>query len=384
MRVFKAKQVVVIGGGIVGAAAAFRLAEAGHRVSLLEAENEPAIASSGRSAAGVRVQFSMAENARMSWFGIQEYKSFNARYGLPSGYHPQGYLFLVPEDGWEAHQASVTVQTELGLPVEVLTPKEAQRHVPFYMEGVHACTYGPEDGVVDPKAITRGYLTLAEQHGATVAFNSPVKGVTRIDGIWRVTAGGTAWEADVVVNAAGAASGRVAALAGLKLPVEPSHRSVFVTESLPVSHAYPLTVDVATGTYLRSDGDRLLVGRSNVHEPPGFKPIPGVNWGWLEDTMVPAAKRFPFTAGLQIDRKRSWWGYYALTPDDNAIVGFHPAAEGWLDATGFSGHGIQHAPATGLAVAELVNTGTCATFNLAPYSHTRFHEGSHTVEHHVV
>jgi sarcosine oxidase subunit beta len=276
------------------------------------------------------------------------------------------------------------MQTELGLPVEVLTPREAQQHVPFHAEGVHACTYGPDDGVVDPKAITRGYLTLAERHGATVTFNAPATHIDRANGVWRVTAGSDVWEADVVVNAAGAASGLVASLAGLKLPVEPSHRSVFVTEPLPTSHAYPLTVDVATGTYLRSDGDRLLVGRSNAHEPPGFKATQGVNWGWLEDTMRPAAERFPFTAGLRVDRTRSWWGYYALSPDGNAVIGFHPDADGWLDATGFSGHGIQHAAGVGVAVAELVGSGVSTTLDITPYHHSRFSVGAASPERHVV
>lgn len=378
----KPKRVTVIGAGIVGASSAWRLAASGHTVTVLESADRPAIQSSGRSAAGVRVQFSSESNARMSWFGIQEFQQFHALTGRASGYRPQGYLFLVPESYWANHEAALAMQHALGLPVERLTNQGAQQFVPFRSEGVFACTYGPQDGVVDPKAITQTYLDLATERGAHVRLASPVTDIDFDCGVWTVQTPAGAVESDVVVNAAGAWSGQTAALANLELPVTPSHRSVFVTEPLGYDHTYPLTVDVATGTYIRSEGRRLLIGRSNPKQPAGFQA--GVDWDWLPATREPAAARFPFVQDASIDRHQSWWGYYALTPDDNAILGFHPAAEGWLDATGFSGHGIQHAPATGVAVSELVNTGTSTTFNLGPYAHTRFHDDAHTVEHHVV
>ncbi|MDO4264365.1 MAG: FAD-dependent oxidoreductase, partial [Deinococcus sp.] len=132
----RTSDVIVIGGGIIGAACAFRLSEAGHRVTVLDRGAAPGRGSSGRSGAGVRVQFSEEVNVRLSWESIQEYQRFPKLYGRESGYVQNGYLFLVPEEGWEAHAQGVAVQQAVGAPVEVISPQDAARHVPFIQEGI--------------------------------------------------------------------------------------------------------------------------------------------------------------------------------------------------------------------------------------------------------
>ena len=374
--------VVVVGAGIVGAAVAFRLAERGQRVAVLEAAEAPATGSTGRSAAGVRVQFTSEINVRLSWESIREYRAFETRYGLPSGYRPQGYLFLVPKDRWATHAEGVELQRRLGVPVEVLSPSEATARTPFETHGVHAATYGPDDGVVDPHAIATGYLTLARALGATVHVDTPLDQAERRGDAWRiVTPRGTTW-AGTVVNAAGAWAGRVAAAAGLDLTVEPVRRMVFVTGPLAHEHVYPLTVDVASGTYLRSEGARILFGRSNPDEPPGF--TEGVDWAWLEPTLEAGLARFPFLADAGLDRRACWWGYYENTPDHDAILGRHPDAQTWIDAAGFSGHGGQHAAMVGRLIAEEVVDGAAHTLDLAPLRHQRFRSGGHRTEANIV
>lgn len=374
--------VVVVGAGIVGAAVAFRLAERGQRVAVLEAAEAPATGSTGRSAAGVRVQFTSEINVRLSWESIREYRAFETRFGLPSGYRRQGYLFLVPEERWATHAAGVELQRRLGASVEVLTPAEATARTPFATDGVHAATYGPDDGVVDPHAIATGYLTLARARGATVHVETPLTAAERRGDAWRiVTPRGAIW-AGHVVNAAGAWAGRVAATAGLDLTVEPVRRMVFVTGPLAHEHSYPLTVDVASGTYLRSEGARILFGRSNPDEPPGFSE--GVDWSWLEPTLEAGLARFPFLADAGLDRRACWWGYYENTPDHDAILGRHPDAEGWIDAAGFSGHGVQHAAMVGRLIAEEVVDGAAHALDLAPLRHQRFRAGARRAEANIV
>ncbi len=374
--------VLVVGAGIVGAAIAFRLAERGLDVVVLEAAEAPASGSTGRSAAGVRVQFTSEINVRLSWASIQEYRDFEALHGADAGYRPQGYLFLVPEARWGQHAAGVEMQRRLGVPVEVLTPEEAQRHVPFAPEGVHAATYGPADGVVDPHAITTTYLRRAREAGARLLLETPLRRARRRDGVWRVDAPGGPYEAPVVVNAAGAWAGRVAAAAGLELTVEPVRRMVFMTGPLADDHVYPLSVDVASGTYLRSEGARILFGRSNPDEPPGF--VEGVDWSWLEPTLEAGLARFPFLAEAGLDRRACWWGYYEVTPDHDAILGRHPDAEDWLDAAGFSGHGVQHAAMVGRLIAEEVVDGRAHSLDLAPLRHARFRAGERRAEANIV
>src|SRR5579859_2337703 len=105
--------VIIIGAGIIGASCAYRLSEQGLRVVQLEAQVAPAMGSTGRSAAGVRVQFTEEVNIRISWESIQEYQHFHELYGEDAGYRSIGYLFLVPPERWNAHMAGVHLQQHI-------------------------------------------------------------------------------------------------------------------------------------------------------------------------------------------------------------------------------------------------------------------------------
>jgi sarcosine oxidase subunit beta len=122
--------------------------------------------------------------------------------------------------------------------------------------------------------------------------------------------------------------------------------------------------------YLRSEGDRILFGRDDPTQPFGWSE--GMEWDWLEQVLLTGVERFPWWEELGVDRRGSWWGYYGVTPDHNPIIAPHPDAHGWIDACGFSGHGVMHAPAAGLAVAEWVTDGRAGTFDLTPFAHSRF------------
>jgi sarcosine oxidase subunit beta len=180
------------------------------------------------------------------------------------------------------------------------------------------------------------------------------------------------FEAPVVVNAAGAWAGRVAQRAGLEIPVEPVRRMVFATAPLAPKHFYPLTVDLASGFYFRSEGERLLFGRSNPNEPPGF--LEGMDWEWLEPTLEAGLARFPWLADASLDRRASWWGYYEVTPDHNPILGKMPGAEGWVNAAGFSGHGVQQAPMVGRLIAEEITEGRARSLDIDRLRYQRFSE----------
>src|SRR5579884_3980194 len=153
--------VIVIGAGIIGASCAFHLAERGARVTVLEMQYAPAMGSTGKSAAGVRVQFTEEQNIRLSWESIQTYRDFPTTFGEDVGYRPIGYLLLVPPEQWADHRESVALQHRLGAPVEVLSADEAQRLVPFETAGLAGTTHGPADGVVDPHSATMAFARLA-------------------------------------------------------------------------------------------------------------------------------------------------------------------------------------------------------------------------------
>lgn len=364
--------VVVVGAGINGASCAYQLASRGLDVTVLEKDAAPAMGSTGKSAAGVRVQFTTEPNIRLSLHSLPVYREFAERHGRDIGYQDIGYLLLVPEDRWAGHLESVTMQKRLGAPVEVLDPHEARRYVDFDPTGLAGATYGPWDGIVDPHMVTLAWVEMARELGATFRMRTPVTAIEARDDGWRVRSGDDTWEGAHVVNTAGAWSGEIGKLAGLEVPVGPKRIQIFMSGPVDDERVYPLTIDLATGVYLRSEGDRVLFGLDNLEQAFGF--TEGIDEEWLEHVLLTGVQRFPWWEEMGVDLRASWWGYYGVSPDNSPIIGLHPDAEGWIDACGFSGHGIMHAPAAGVAVAELVADGRTTTVDVDHFAHDRFGE----------
>ncbi|WP_019586608.1 NAD(P)/FAD-dependent oxidoreductase [Deinococcus apachensis] len=358
--------VVVIGAGIIGAACAWRLAERGLRVRVLE-QGSPTGGSTGKSAAGVRAQFATDSNILLSKRSIEEYAAMPA-----SGYRPAGYLMLVPQGQWEAHLTGVERQHAHGVPTEVLTPAQAQRHASFETNGLGGCTFGPTDGFVDPHGLTFEYVRLAREAGACFSLNTPVTAITREGDRWRVTTPTGEVEAPQVLNAAGAWSGEVAALAGLEVPVGPARRMVFTTGPLNLLRPLPMVFDLESGVWLRSEGERLILGRADEADV-GWRE--GMNWAWLEPTLDRALERFPWLETASLDRRASWWGYYEVTPDHQPVVGRMPGVDGWLNACGFSGHGVMQAAAVARVIAQEA-LGEAPFIDISPLRYERFTAGA--------
>jgi sarcosine oxidase, subunit beta len=371
----KHPQVAIIGAGIVGAATAFLLARRGVDVDLLEAAAAPATGSTGRSAAGLRHQFTLPANVAFSRFGAERYARFAEEVGADAGFRRVGYLFLVPPEQSDAWRADRVMQEAAGVRIEHLSPEELARRAPYLStDGVAFGSFGPDDGVLDPHAATLGYLTAAQAAGARLHVATPVTGLKAHAGGWQVESGDARWRVDRVVNAAGAWAGGVAALAGASLPVVASRRDVFVTGPVHgLALPTPLVIDAATGVWWRSEGERLLIGRSNPNEAPGFRS--GVDWAWFEVVLAAALPRFPFLSEVGLDRRASWWGWYEVTPDHLPAIGEAPDAPGLFHVAGFSGHGVQHAPAAAHAVTSLILAGNGGGFDLTPFDPARFARG---------
>lgn len=344
-----AYDVAVIGAGIIGCASAWRLAQRGLRVAVLERESAPATGSTGRSAAGVRLQFSDATNILLSAHSLREYREMPE-----AAFRPIGYLFLVPQEHWPAHRAAVALQRELGAPVQILSPEQATHVVPADIRGLGGATWCAQDGVVDPHGICLAYAARARTCGASVMLRAGVEAIDERPDGWLIHAGRERLHAATIVNAAGAWAGRVGAMAGLDVPVNAARRVVFASAPLPDAltraHPYPLTVDVGTGFYFRSEGERLIFGQSNPDDE-GFSE--GIDWPWLDTVVASALDRFPWFEQVSLDRKACWWGYYEITPDHQPVVGIDPTRPRWINACGFSGHGVQQAAAIGRIVAQL-------------------------------
>jgi sarcosine oxidase subunit beta len=367
--------VVIIGAGIIGASIAYHLAVRGcTNVVILEKEETEISGSTARSVAGVRHQFSTEVNIRLSLYSIERLKRFHEEVGGHAGLQQSGYLFLIDNQAdWETYCANVALQRSLGVRVELLAPEEAARFIPgMRTDDLIGATFGPDDGFCDPHGIAIGYLNRARELGVRLERATPVVGIWVVgDHVAGVETPVGVVNCPVVVNAAGPWAGEVGMLAGLEIPVRPYRRCVYVTEPfLLIPGPIPLTVDVGTGFYMRKEHENVLFGKSNYAEPPGYNLA--VDWEWLDVVLEAGLRRFPILERAGLAEKLCWAGAYEITPDHMPILGRHPELEGYVDASGFSGHGVMHAPATGLLIAEEILDGRAHTIDIDPLRINRF------------
>ena len=358
---------VIVGGGVMGASTAFHLRRLGVRDVVLLERDVLASGSTSRSAGGIRAQFADELNVRIALRSLDEFEAFQELTGADISFRQHGYLFLLDApDDVAAFREALALQQALGVPSRELTPAGAAELVPqLALDGVLAATYCPRDGYATPEAVVQGYASAS---GATVLQGCALTGVDvrggRIAGV--ETARGRI-ATDTVVCCAGMWSKEVGALAGAVLPVEGEARSKWFTpQDGGLPERLPLTIDFSSGFYFHREGPGLAFGGRERS---------------LEDVAEAAARRLPVLAELPV--QSSWWGWYDVSPDWNALVGELAEPSRFLYATGFSGHGFQQAPAVGEHLAELV-TGSPPTLDLSALSADRFEHGAARPETFVV
>lgn len=377
--------VVVVGGGVVGASVAFHLAEAGVGNVLVLERDRPASGSSGKPIGGIRAQFSDPLNIRLGQRSLEAWQAFTSRPGTDVGVDRVGYLFLLAGEAEVAtFQEAVDVQNELGVRSRIITPREAHELCPYVdPRSVLAAAHSPDDGYALPRAAVHGYLRAAQQLGTTLRTRCSVTAVDveagRVTAV-RTTAGTV--RTPTVVCAAGPWSRAVGAMAGVTLPVTPLRRQIALTGPMsPAPPRIPFTLDFASTLYFHNDGaDGLVLGLSDPRQEPGF----GREFSreWLEPFREAAGRRAPALAGLPA--ASGWAGLYEMTPDRNALIGRSGDVSGFLYATGFSGHGFLQAPAVGEIVRDLYLERT-PFIDVGPLSAARF-EGRATArpEAHII
>jgi sarcosine oxidase, subunit beta len=374
--------VAVVGGGVIGLSVARELRLAGvERVVVLERETSVGQGSSSRANGGVRAQFTTRANIEFSAFSIAELERLDAATGL-LGFHQTGYLLLCgTEAGEQGLQAAFELQRSLGVDTIWLTPAEALARVPFVRpEGLRAATFHAHDGFLDPHGVVAALRAEAERLAVEVRTGTEVTAIDPAPGGLDLRAGDGALRAGYVVNAAGPAAGRVAALAGSDLPVAPVRRNLaYVREPDGPGELIPMCVDLDTGVLIRREASGgFVVAWSDPSDPPSWETT--VDPRFLEQLAQRVGNRFPLLEELPLDPRQCWAGLYPETPDHHAVVGPAPEAPALLHCAGFGGHGVMHAPAAGRAVAELVTLGGCRTFDLHPLRPARFAEGDLVVE----
>ena len=372
--------VVIIGGGIVGASIAWHLTEAGlANVLILERESHQGKGSTGKSMGGVRAQFATAPNIQMSMYSIQFYSEFDQRLSQPGGYRPQGYLFVATADKHLNYlRTNQQLQHSLGLTqAQMVSRDDIVTRVPqLRSDDILGGSFCPTDGFVDPYSVMTGFTTCAVERGAKVWRSTEVTAVVRdARGITGVETTRGPVVTRVVVNAAGAWAAEVAALAGIDLPVEPLRRQLVPTEPFDgVSHEIPMVIDMSTGFHFRPESLGFLLAWNDPEETIGFKS--DFEPSFIEKILDRAADRVPCFENVAVNPKKAWAGLYEVSPDHHCILGPVEDVPNFFCANGFSGHGVMHAPSTGKILADLILTGkTDVVSNVAALSPSRFAKG---------
>ncbi len=347
-------EVVIIGGGVMGASAAFHLAEAGVTDVLLLEADQLSCGSTSKSAGGVRLQFSDEINIALALRSMDAFEQFAVRPGADIGLQQVGYLFLLTDPAdVTVFERNTALQNSMGVPSRMISAAEAgQLSTLANVDDVLAASICMRDGHATPDAVVLGYAAAARGMGVEIAIQCPVTGID-VDGDQIVavrTARGTV-STSTVICVAGPWSRGVAAMAGVDLPVQPVARPIWFTEPMPQRpDRVPMTIDFTTGFYFHSEGPGLLFGMADADQPAGFDAPMRANW--LEVVGEVVAHRAP--ALLDVGIAGGWHGFYETTPDHNALIGEAANVSRFLYATGFSGHGFLLGPAVGEVLRDLV------------------------------
>lgn len=376
--------VVIVGGAAIGSSIAFHLKhELKFHGSVLVVERDPtyARASTSLSASSIRLQFSTPVNIRLSAFGVAFLRSMRERFGPEAEPHfkENGYLVLASPASEAMMRECQRIQTSEGADTQVLPVDELQRRFPWLnTEGLAGGSYGPNrEGWFDPQALLgtlKRQARAADAHYVTAEVTGVERDGNRITGV-RVT-DGRVIGCGILVNAAGPRAGMLARLARVDLPVEPRKRTVFVIHCPGAPSPVPLLADTS-GVWIRPEGTHHICGWSpppdqdGPYDPDDFEPDHHV----FEEVIWPAlAHRVPAFEQLKV--VRAWAGQYEYnTLDQNSIIGRHSEVENLYFCNGFSGHGIQHSPGAGRAIAELIAHGAYQSIDCSMLGYERIAAG---------
>ena len=377
--------VVVIGGGIMGASTAYHLAARGCTdVVVLESAEMFGLGSTGLNAGGIRYQFATKVNVELSKRSIGMMERFADEMGQEVGLRRCGYLFMLDRDeDLEQFRKNVALQNSLGVPSQVVSTAEIAALAPEVdVSGIIGGTWCPLDGLVDPNGLLQGYVSNARRLGATLITSTPATGIDVSGGrVSRVVTKAGSIETRTVVICAGPWSAQIGAMAGIDLPVQPIRRQIAVTAPIPgLRTDFPFVIDFSRSLYFHREGNGILTGMSNHDEPAGFDTR--VDQDWRLHHVENAMQRLPLLADAEIAAE--WAGLYEVTPDDQPILGRIPAVDGLVACAGFSGHGLMHGPVAGLLMAEEILDGRAKTIDIDSLRWSRFESGVSAGEYNVV
>ncbi len=380
----KVYDIVVIGGGVIGSSISYNLVNDGFDGRILVIEKDPSyeFASTTLSAGGVREQFSLHENIKISQYSLDIFEGFDDVMALDGDkahaeFKQHGYLFLANEKNWSMIRRNYEIQKALGADVALLSVNDLKKLIPHLkIDDLVGGVFGSRAGYLDPYGVMQGYIKKGKKLGVEYLYEE-VTGIEvrrkKIKGI--ITDKGSQIRCGIVVNAAGPYASIVGKMTGIDLPIDPIRKMAYVFDpKIKFDYDLPLVIDADGLLYFRHEsGKTILTGKSIPDEPPGF------NFEWDRDYYMDViwpqvSERVPsFDTARLI---RGWAGHYAMNKvDGNAIIGHFGDIKGFYGAVGFSGHGLQQSPAIGKCMSELIQFGKYQTVDLSCFSFDRLKTG---------
>ena len=384
-------RVVILGGGVMGSSLAFWLTrDPGFKGEVVVVERDPgySAASSALSASGIRQQFTQPVNIAMSRFGIGFLRDPGRHLGTETndvGLVEGGYLYLATAAGRATLEAANALQRAHGADVALLEPEALRRRYPWLMtDDVALGSLGlTGEGWFDGYGLLRALRQAAVAQGASyltgeVVATDSTEGRTRSLRL----ADGTAVAGDLFVVAGGPWSGNLGRFLGVEVPVAARRRTVFVLQCPDPVTPCPLVIDPC-GVWFRPEGRFFLAGCPPPGEDADDLPLEPEH-DLFEEVVWPAlAHRCPAFERLKV--AGTWAGYYEMnTFDQNGLVGAWPGRPELFVITGFSGHGVQQAPAAGRGLAERIVHGRFTTLDLTPLAPDRLRRGEPLIEHNII
>ncbi len=376
--------IVIIGGGVMGASAAYHLAQRGMKnIVLLEKEEFFGQGATGRCAGGVRYQFSTEINVQLSIQSLPMIERFKEEIGQEVGYKQCGYLLVATnEKDANTFKHNVELQNKLGVQTQLLSGDEVRKRLPLMnFDDAISGTFNQKDGIVDPNSVVMGYIGAAQRLGAKVFTGQDVVGIGLSgDAIEEVQTANGVIKTRMILNAAGPWAGRIGKMAGVELPIIPLRRQMFTTNPLKeVPADFPFVIDFAKSLYFHREGEGLLIGMSNQDEQPGYNQ--NVDEDFELVNLEAAIERMPLLEKAQ--RASHWAGLYEVTPDAHPILG-DTNVNGFYVCAGFSGHGFMHGPISGKLMTEKILDGNYSSLDVSMLDLKRFAEGRLIQEYNVV
>ncbi len=376
--------IVIIGGGVMGASTAYHLAQRGLKnILLLEKENFFGQGATGRCAGGVRYQFSTEINVRLSLESLPMIERFKDEIEQEVSYKQCGYMLVATnEKDASIFKHNVEMQNKLGVPTQLLSGDEVRARVPLMkFDDALAGTFNQKDGTVDPNSVVMGYINAAQKMGVKAVSGAEVIGITVSGGeVEEVRTSLGAVKTRMILNAAGPWAGQIGQMAGVQIPIVPLRRQMFTTNPLKeIPEDFPFVIDFAKSLYFHREGEGLLIGMSNQNEKPGFDQ--NVDEDFELVNLEAALERMPLVE--KASRASHWAGLYEVTPDAHPIYG-NTDVKGFTLCAGFSGHGFMHGPISGKLMSEFILDGKFSSMDISMLDLKRFEEGRLIQEYNVV